>query len=368
MAKLPEMPPDSPTVAAIYAAYVAKQEKRRSRRLGASVLGKPCARAVWYDFRWCGSEQFDGRMTRLFETGHVEELRFIQNLRDIGAEVSDVDPATGQQHEFTAVGGHVVCKIDAAVVGLPESPKAWHAAEFKTHNNKSFSEVAKKGLREAKPQHWVQLLVGMALSGMERGLYLAANKDTDALYAERVRWEEVKDSAAGVLDFAAKIVAAAEPPGRISDDADYYLCRFCCHKDRCHGSVVADVTCRSCVHATPVIEDGGSGRWTCAKHGGKTLAVAEQERACDDHLFIPPLVPFAEPQDAGADPTGDWIEYRTPDGRMWRNGHQKGQYRSVELAQLPPEQVGVGLVDGIKSSMGGIVIGFEPAMVEAGAS
>ena len=390
MAAIPQQPPESPTVAAIYAGYVAREKPRRSRRLGASVVGKPCGRAAWYDFRWCGRETFGGRMLRLFATGNIAETRFALDLRSISCPpflgkdyglknlpdgklydhvvVLDVDPDTQQQFEFTAVSGHAVCKIDAAVLGLPEAAKAWHVAEFKTHSNKSYNELAKKGLKAGKPQHYAQLLMGMALSGMHRGLYLAVNKDTDALYAERLRWEEVKGEAAAVLAHAELIVTADVPPPKVNEDADYYLCRFCDHLDRCHGSRVADVTCRSCVHSTPVIEEGGSGRWTCSKHG-KTLAQAEQERACPDHLFIPALVPFAESVDGGESPDGDWVEYRASDGRAWRNGKQRGQYRSVELVQLPADQVGAGtLVDGIKDRMGGTVIGFEPAAASQGAA
>jgi hypothetical protein len=360
MARLPEQPKDSKTVEAIYASYTAKADSRRSRRLGASILGKPCARAIWYDFRWCGSEVFDGRMVRLFQTGHLEELRFISDLRNIGCEVSEVDSVTGEQHTFTAVSGHLICKIDAAVLGIPEAPKTWHCGEFKTHNHKSFTQVQSKGLREAKPQHWVQLVIGMALSGMTRGLYLAVDKDTDHLYTERLRWEDVKGDAARLLIFAENIVTAKEPPARISDDPESFNCKFCPHHGSCHGQQVANVTCRSCVHATPEIEPDGLGRWSCAKHR-KTLSEAEQLRGCDDHLFIPDLVPFAEPQDSGADPVGDWIEYKNKDGTTWRNGKQRGQYRSLELAVLPAPLVGAGTVQDVKQIVGGVVTKFEPA-------
>lgn len=100
MARLPEQTENSKTTEAVYAAYAAKADSRRSRRLGASILGKPCARAIWYDFRWCGTEVFSGRMLRLFQTGHIEETRVVHDLRAIGCEVSDIDGDTGDQHTF----------------------------------------------------------------------------------------------------------------------------------------------------------------------------------------------------------------------------------------------------------------------------
>ena len=36
--------------------------------LGASIIGKDCERALWYDFRWVTRWAFTGRMLRLFDT------------------------------------------------------------------------------------------------------------------------------------------------------------------------------------------------------------------------------------------------------------------------------------------------------------
>ena len=50
MADLPEAP--TPTLTAIYADYEARQGDGFRDHLGASIIGKSCARALWYDFRW----------------------------------------------------------------------------------------------------------------------------------------------------------------------------------------------------------------------------------------------------------------------------------------------------------------------------
>jgi hypothetical protein len=360
MAAIPEVKEPSKTVQAVYAAYEQRHaaNRWRSRRLGASILGRPCARSVWMDFRWCNESEFDGRTLRLFETGNLEEIRVATNLAAIGCEVHCVDPATKQQFEFTAASGHVVCKIDAAIVGLPESPKTWHVGEFKTHNAKSFAGVKGKGLKVSEPDHYVQIGIGMKLSGMDRGIYFAVCKDSDELHVERLRWEEIREDIDQAAARAEQIVRAKEPPEKISDDRDSLNCRYCCHKENCHGKAVVDVTCRSCVHAEPVMEEGGTGRWRCAKHD-RTLSVGEQGKACEDHLYIPDLVPFAKADDAGCDPTGDWISYRNADGTAWRNGKQRGDYRSLELTQLPAELVGAGMVDACKTELDATVVAGE---------
>ncbi|MCA8881094.1 MAG: hypothetical protein KDA73_14315, partial [Rhodobacteraceae bacterium] len=85
-------------------------------------------------------------------------------------------------------------------------------------------------------------------------------------------------------------------------------CRFCDHHAACHDGGGAAVTCRSCLHATPV--DGG---WHCARHD-RMLAPAEQRTACGRHLFIPDLIP-GEVIDAG----DDVVTYRMADGSTWTN-------------------------------------------------
>lgn len=365
MAKLPETITESPTVLAIYAAYQKKQSEYFARRLGASQAGKECDRSLWYDFRWAGKETFNGRMLRLFQRGNLEEHVFVDDLQKIGCEVMSVDPETGNQFEYIAISGHFVVKLDGAALGIPEAPKTWHACEFKTHSAKSFAKLKKDGVQKAKPEHYVQLMLGMHLGGLERGLYLAVNKDTDDLHAERVRYD--KAEAEKFIARIEAIIKAKTAPPRISEDRTAFSCQYCCHNARCFGStplepaVPVKVSCRSCVHSTPVIEEDGTGRWVCEKHG-KTISHNEQLKACEDHLFIPDFITFAESIDAGKDENGDWILYKNPDGETWANTKQAGGYRSHELTVLPFPVVGVAgteetgmSVEDLKREMGGVV-------------
>lgn len=338
---LPQQLMPSLTVEAIYRSYEARAEQRQPRRLGASQIGKRCDRALWYSFRHCTQQQFDGRMLRLFDTGHREELRLIDDLRAIGCEVHACDDASGEQFEFVAVGGHFVCKIDGAARGIPEAPKTWHVCEFKTANDKQFAKISGEGVRKAKPEHYAQCVIGMALSGMKRALYLVRNKNTDHLYAERLRWEECREDAEAFIERAEWIIKSTTPPERFTSDPDHFECRFCEHRVLCFGireadapAVPCNVSCRNCVHATPVVDnDVEGGEWRCELHR-KALSDAEQANACPSHLFIPPLVQVtvnAEPVDAGE----GWIEYRNSDNTTWRNGPGDGDYSSVALASGP---------------------------------
>ena len=92
--------PNTPTVSAIYTAYEAAAETGWRAHLGASLIGTPCERAIWYSFRWASRARHTGRLLRLFETGNLAEARFVADLRRIGVTVLDLDPATGRHRGF----------------------------------------------------------------------------------------------------------------------------------------------------------------------------------------------------------------------------------------------------------------------------
>ncbi len=304
MAELPAI--TSPTREAIFAGYEADADEGFRAHLGASLIGKDCERALWYDFRWTTVAHHPGRLLRLFETGQLEEARIVRNLRRTGATVLEVDPETGRQWRVQAHGGHFGGSLDAVALNLREAPKTWHVLEFKTHASKSFVELVAKGVRQSKPQHYAQMQIYMKLTGMTRAMYLAVNKDNDDLYVERV--EADGEFADRLLAKAGRIIFAARPPARISDDPAWYQCRLCSHAGICRHEAPAAVNCRTCLGSTPVV-----GGWQCERLQ-RALSDAEQRGGCSQHLYIPNLVP-GEQVDAGE----DWVEYRLPDGQVWRD-------------------------------------------------
>ena len=302
-----ELPVNScPTRDAIFAAYEADTSDGFRSHLGASLIGKECERALWYDFRWTTRAKFPGRVLRLFETGHLAEARLVQNLRRTGATVLEVDPETGRQFRVQAHGGHFGGSLDGVALNLLEAPKTWHVLEFKTHSAKSFADLLAKHVRQSKPQHFAQMQIYMSLTGLTRALYVAVNKDNDDLYIERVEIDAAFSTR--LLEKAQRVIFAATPLPRISEDPSWYQCRLCDHADVCHGKQAAEINCRTCLHATPI--DGG---WHCARYN-KSLTDVDQRTACERHLYLPALIP-GEQADAGE----DWVEYVFPDGAHWRD-------------------------------------------------
>jgi len=302
-----------PTVEEVDRAVVAAETPRHQRRLSGGQIGKACERSIWYQFRWAmPPETHNGRMLRLFETGHVEEARMIAWLRLAGVEVQDRDPITGDQIEYTSLDGHFIGKVDGIVSGLLEAPRTAHLLECKTHSFKSFTELTRKGVAATKPEHLSQMQAYMHLAGLTRAFYLAKCKDNDELWSERIEYDPAH--AAALMAKGERIRDASVPPDRISEDPDYYLCKAfgCPAYEQCHMGAFALRNCRTCLHSTPVSD----GQWECAREQ-RTLTYEDQVAGCPHHLFLPGLVP-GTPDDA--DEEKETVTYVLPDGRLWIDG------------------------------------------------
>ena len=331
------LPKESPIVDAIYDHYKTEGDKEESRGyLGASIIGHACSRYLWYTFRGCTKEDFPGRIYRLFERGDLEEIRQVKDLRSIGCTVHEVDPTTGNQFEVAAIGGHFSGHMDGCVLGVPGAEKTWHVYEGKTHNKKSYAALLKRDVRESKPIHYAQMQIYMHETGMTRALYLATNKDTEELYAERVYYD--KACAKALLEKARTIIFAQTPPSRITERPDWYECTFCSARGLCWASgdvalPIPAVSCRQCCHATPT-EDGHA-RWVCEKHG-RGLSPKDRAAACDDHLVLPGLLSFAVPIGYTSEPgSPEYIHFQNKDESTWRHGQTLGHFSTEELRALP---------------------------------
>jgi len=275
-----DLPVESLTVSAIYRHYAEQSEERRPY-LGASELGEECRRALWYGFRWVARPNFPGRIKRLFETGHREEERILDNLRAIGVRIE------GTQEEITFAQGHGKGHCDAVVLGLPDAPKTWHLLEIKTANKTRYNEAIKKGPPE---KHAVQMQIYMGELGLTRAAYFMQCKDDDRLHLERVEYDKKAHEAA--LRKANTIVQGEGLPGRIAKDRTFYKCKMCRWQMMCWDEVVPDVNCRTCSSGRP----GGNGEWVCELGGCQEYS---------QHLFIPSLLWWMKVTDRGP----GWIRY-----------------------------------------------------------
>lgn len=342
--------------------------------LGASQIGKECERALWYSFRWAiNSNQFSGRMLRLFSRGHEEEDRFIRWMAMAGINVTNTD-ANGKQFNFAepTCGGHFSGSIDGTAIGVPEAPKTWHLVEFKTHSDKSFKELCKSGVLKAKPEHFSQMQIYMKWSGLDRALYVAVNKNDDSLYCERVAFDaSIADT---LIVRAQRVITAQEPPARCSEDPSWYKCKFCEFHSICHGRIevttgalgpvaLPDAHCRTCLHSTPELD--GESRWSCARWSCD-IPVEGQREGCGEHRYIPALIAWAAPIDAsnveGTEIVEDVLyEIVGESHQSFVNGasspnEQVPHYPSQELKALHPLLIGNYDINELRESMGATVV------------
>ncbi|UYM16225.1 PD-(D/E)XK nuclease family protein [Endozoicomonas euniceicola] len=323
--KIPEE--QNTTIKAIVKHYEDNQGATFRAHLGGSVIGRPCDRALWYSFRWATHVSHNGQLLRLFQTGHLAEERFVNDFRSIGIKVFETDPQTGTQFRVGACNGHFGGSFDGVGIGFVEAPKTWHLIEMKTHNDKSFNTLLKKGVRDAKPEHFIQMQSYMFLAKPQllRAFYIAVNKNNDALYGERIKLDQ--DIGKATINRAQAIIASDRPLKKISTDPSWYLCKFCDHHAICHRQQAPEVNCRTCLHSTPV----ENGEWHCALYDLK-IPSYQQKNGCDAHLYIPYLLgQFAEPVDSGE----NWIRYRLKvNGKEFVAGRTDDQFASSEIFNL----------------------------------
>lgn len=290
---------------AIFKSWEKQRENEKPRGyLGASSIGRPCARELWLGFRHAFIARFPGRMLRLFERGQREEAMFIEELKRLGAEVHEVDEK-GRQFRVSFFGGHFAGHMDGAVGHLNiDAIKGWCVAEFKTHNAKSFAKLESNGVRESKPEHYAQMQVYMHGTGMKQALYMAVNKDTDHLYCEVIEYDEA--AAKALLDRAEDIIFGKNAPPRISEDPAHWQCRYCNAADVCHGREAPRITCRTCVYSSPTRE----GSWECTRGH-------EYGWPCPDHIYHPDLLHGCDVIDIG----DGWLRFINAHKLEWTAGN-----------------------------------------------
>lgn len=224
------------------------------KHLGASIIGHECSAYLWNTFRHLKQEQFDGRMLRLFNRGHLEEPRIIQWLKLIGFETYEINPETGKQFQISGCNGHFGGSLDGILV----HPKYGNfLAEFKTHGEKSFVKLKADGVRKAKPQHFKQMCSYGKAYDIQYGIYIAVNKNTDELHIEIIELDFLL--ADDLFRKADSIIYSKIQPQKIAQTETYFDCKYCHFAGICHRGEEPSKNCRSCEHAVPT----ENATWTC---------------------------------------------------------------------------------------------------------
>lgn len=270
-----------------------KADRRKSRRLGSSLIGKPCSREVWYNFRWAKEEELGsetrpaGRVIRLFNRGHREEPVLIEHLKDIGCKFEE--PPEGQdQWTFSICEDHAVTKLDG-VGYLPERFEVPDKVifEFKTASLSNFTKMKKYGIQTEQPKYWAQACFSGQLSKIEYVVFVIVSKNDDDILIE---FHKLDDEYGKILvDKAIHIITSPEPLLKISQSSTNFACKFCTFKDICHYDEPVEKNCRSCKFASAA----QGGKWVCSnpvyelgEAGCMTIPEDFIPKGCEHHVGI----------------------------------------------------------------------------------
>jgi hypothetical protein len=231
--------------------------------LGASLIGHDCKRYLWYLFRWCFKEEHTGRQLRLFNRGHREEVRFVEWLRWIGANVKEFQEDGVTQFRISGVMGHFGGSLD----GIATLPKEYGIdepvlLEFKTNGTGAGFNKLTQGMAVAKPQHFAQTSVYGLKMNLKHVLYMNINKNDDSIHVEIVPLDH--NFGARLELKAAEIIESETAPPKLSTNPAFQACQWCAMKHICHDNKQPERNCRSCKNARPV----ENAEWFCLAHGG----------------------------------------------------------------------------------------------------
>jgi hypothetical protein len=335
------------TVSEIYKWHEQRNKERPREYLGWSQIGRPCERELWLAFRWAFNNTFQGRMLRLFDTGHREEDRIINELREIGLKVTAIDAETKKQVAVSSLGGHFRGHLDAQVTGFPERPNDKHLMDVKTVKTKKFDQLLKDGMKKMYPTYWAQAHGYMGKLGIKYGAYIFVCKDDDRIHIEFFDYDpavfEKYEKRAERIIFSDRI------PPPISTDPSWYECKMCSAHDMCHGSkLTKNVNCRTCANSTAERD----GTWSCAFWDTTIPDSTAQLSGCSNHILHPDLVPW----DFKATEHG--VIWMTPHGEIKNGESAAGVFESIEIVGNPeacanPDK----FIDEVREMFGAKVVG-----------
>lgn len=292
--------------------------------LGASSIGQPCERRLWYGFRWALDRTSAASGYRAIQDGHRGERVMADWLRAIpGLTLWTEDPeAPDRQIGFQALAGHFRGSLDGIIQGLKQAPKTPHVWECKVVNETKFNRLRKLILEQGEKQalaawdevYFAQAQVYMHALELTRHYLTVCTPGNRAILSCRTAYQS--DVARALYAKAERIIVAARPPLKLSDDPAFWQCKWCDFHALCHSSALPEVNCRTCAHSTAQIDDRRP--WLCEL---QRCALPEtlQRQGCPKHAFHPDLMAnHATP--IHADPQTGAITFRFEDGSTWVNG------------------------------------------------
>jgi len=207
---------------------LATQSDKPRNYIGASSIGNPCLRAIWYGLRMPETKVVEPQQKMTFEIGKRLEALILYLLTDAGFRIGNF--ISYECKDYPLFSGTPDCVVLGFKGEIYQSP---FLIEIKTAKNDSFRVFQKKGLRLSWAEYYDQVQSYMGMSGITRTVVIALNKDTSEFHEEWVEFNPIWY--ASLVEKARVVGEAIEPPARISDRPTWFKCKMCFYNKECHG-------------------------------------------------------------------------------------------------------------------------------------
>lgn len=213
----------------------ARDERDARGYLGMSEIPDNCMRRVFFYHSGVKRPPMPGEQMRAQAVGDAFEILTLKWIQAAGFDVRTRN-SSGQQFEFSVVGGRIKGHIDGVIVGGPELPGLRYPAlwENKALKAKYWNPIAKHGLKKAEPKYWGQCQEYMDVSELRSTLFSTMNKDSSQILHLVIPY--VAEDAKKMADRGLMLLGAIDkrlPPPRISSNSDFYKCKQCELREYC---------------------------------------------------------------------------------------------------------------------------------------
>lgn len=201
---------------------LSKKDKPRDY-MGCSVIGKECERQLWYEYH-SPIRTSDPRIHRIFRLGHIIEKEVIFLLRLAGFTVFSSD---GDDSQFGGKDEEIGYNIDGVLM-MNDVP---YLLEIKSASEKRFNQMVKVGVKISDPTYYVQMITYMKYMELDRGLFIAYNKNNSDIHVEVVIASSIESNY--FINRAKEIARMKSEPERKYKTKAFYKCSICQYKSIC---------------------------------------------------------------------------------------------------------------------------------------
>lgn len=215
----------------------AKQERRAY--LGASAIGDSCERRAQLEFVGVPREKdFKPETLRKFDFGHMGEELARAWFNDAGFHLTTRNQRTGQAFGFQQLDGRFRGHVDGVFLSGPDVPGVGYPClwETKSVGAKTYREIAKHGLKKARPGYYAQVAIYAAYLELTDHPTIFTVTSLDSGEQLHLLLPFDAEEAQAMSDRAVRIIKAAEAGDllpRPFPNADFFECKFCSFSQRC---------------------------------------------------------------------------------------------------------------------------------------